>query len=175
MSTVDDDVLMGTRTRGTVRQTAMEVPVPSAHPARISGALVGTLIGFGGEGQIPLVLYPGQPGSAAITAASTVDLHATHIGRQVALMFDERDPRRPIIMGLLRVPGAWPLPKQPGLVEVDADGERLVVRASEQLVLQCGKASITLTKAGKVLIRGTYVASNSSGVNRIKGGTVQIN
>ena len=28
---------------------------------------------------------------------------------------------------------------------------------------------------GKVLIRGTYLLSRSSGVNRIKGGSVQIN
>jgi hypothetical protein len=42
-------------------------------------------------------------------------------------------------------------------------------------VLRCGQASVTLTKAGKVLIRGTYVSSRSSGVNRIKGGSVQLN
>ena len=41
--------------------------------------------------------------------------------------------------------------------------------------LRCGKASITLTRAGKVLIRGAYLLSRSSGVNRIKGGSVQIN
>jgi hypothetical protein len=34
---------------------------------------------------------------------------------------------------------------------------------------------LTLTHAGKVLIRGAYVLSRSSGVNRIKGGSVQIN
>ena len=42
-------------------------------------------------------------------------------------------------------------------------------------VLVRGKASITLTREGKVLIRGTYLSSRSSGVNRIKGGSVQIN
>jgi hypothetical protein len=47
--------------------------------------------------------------------------------------------------------------------------------APEQLVLRCGKASITLTKAGKVLIEGSYVSSKSTGVNRIKGGSVQLN
>ena len=30
-------------------------------------------------------------------------------------------------------------------------------------------------RAGKVLIRGAYLLSRSSGVNRIKGGSVQIN
>jgi hypothetical protein len=49
------------------------------------------------------------------------------------------------------------------------------VHAKEQVVLKCGKASITLTKAGKVLIQGSYVLSRSSGINRVKGGSVQIN
>ena len=55
------------------------------------------------------------------------------------------------------------------------DGERLVVAAKEQLVLRCGKAKITLTQAGKVLIEGTYVSTRATGVNRVKGGVVQIN
>jgi hypothetical protein len=47
--------------------------------------------------------------------------------------------------------------------------------AREQLVLRCGAASITLTRDGKVLIQGAYVSHRSSGVMRIKGGSVQIN
>jgi uncharacterized protein (DUF2345 family) len=58
---------------------------------------------------------------------------------------------------------------------VDADDERLVVTAKRQLVLRCGEASITLTRDGKVLVRGRYVSNRSTGVMRIKGGSVQIN
>ena len=43
------------------------------------------------------------------------------------------------------------------------------------MVLRCGKASITLTQAGKILLDGTYVVSRSSGANRIKGASVQLN
>jgi hypothetical protein len=139
------------------------------------GVVTGVLIGFKDEGRTPLVLFPGQPGTAAIGAATVVDVHGSHIGHQVALMFERCDPRRPIIMGLLRGAQAWPVAEQPATVEVDADGERLLVTAKEQLVLRCGKASITLTKAGKVLIQGAYVSNRSSGVLRIKGGSVQIN
>jgi len=142
---------------------------------RIDGVLTGTLIGFRDNGQTPLVLYPGQQGPAAVPAATVIDVHAAHIGRQAALAFEGGDPRRPVIMGLLRVPQAWPLPEQPGSVTVDADGERLVVTAQEQLVLRCGKASITLTRDGKIIIQGAYLSSRSSGVVRIKGGSVQIN
>jgi hypothetical protein len=78
-------------------------------------------------------------------------------------------------MGVLREGAGWPLEQKPDQVEVDADGKRMIVSAREELVLRCGKASITLTKAGKVLIKGSYLLSRSSGVNRIKGGSVQLN
>jgi hypothetical protein len=141
----------------------------------LHGVVTGALIGFKDEGQTPLVLYAGQPGTAAVAAAAVLDLHGAHVGRSVVLMFENGDPHRPIIMGVLRSARAWPLPEQPATVEVDVDGERMVVTAKEQLVLRCGKASITLTKAGKVLIHGAYVSNRSSGVMRIKGGSVQIN
>jgi hypothetical protein len=96
------------------------------------------------------------------------------VGRQVVLVFDENDPARPIIVGMIR-----DAPKSAeehiGRVEVDVDGERTIVTAKDRLVLRCGKASITLTNSGKVLIEGAYVSTRSSGVNRIKGGSVQIN
>lgn len=143
-------------------------------PARIDGVLTGLLIGFKESGAVPLVMFPGQPQSAAVPARTTVDLHGAHIGRQVVLMFDGGDPLRPIVMGAIRGESTA-LAQQPGQVEVDVDGERLLVTAKDQLVLRCGKASITLTKNGKVLIQGAYVSSRSTGVNRIKGGSVQLN
>jgi hypothetical protein len=122
-----------------------------------------------------LVIYPGQPGTAALRARTVTDLHGAHIGRPVVLMFEGGDPSRPIVMGVIRGADGWLLTDVPAQVEVDADGERMVVTAKEQLVLRCGKASITLTRAGKVLIQGNYVSSRSTGVNRIKGGSVQLN
>jgi hypothetical protein len=153
--------------------TDSAAPAPAA-PSRIDGVLTGVLIGFRESGAVPLVIFPGQPHSAAVAARTTVDLHGAHIGRQVVLMFDGGDPLRPIVMGCIRGEGTA-LEQQPGQVEVDVDGERLLVSAKEQLVLRCGQASITLTKAGKVLIQGAYVSSRSTGVNRIKGGSVQLN
>jgi hypothetical protein len=65
-------------------------------------------------------------------------------------------------------------PSEP-FIEVQRDGEQLTLTAQREIVLRCGNASITLTRAGKILIQGTYLLSRSSGVNRIKGGSVQIN
>lgn len=137
--------------------------------------VVGTLIGMMNEGRTALVLFSGQEGTAGVPARSVIDLHASHIGSEVVLVFEGGVLGKPIIMGVLRSGNGWPAGDRPGQVEADVDGERLIVSAREQLVLRCGKASITLTKAGKVLIQGTYMLSRSSGVNLIKGGAVQIN
>jgi len=147
-------------------------PTAAAATMVAGGVTIGMLIGF--KDAQPLVIYSGQPSTAAIEARATLDLHGAHIGREVVLVFENADPVRPIVLGCLQRE-APALLEQPGNVEVEADGERLVVTAKEQLVLRCGQASITLTKAGKVIIRGEYLLSRSSGVNRIKGGSVQLN
>lgn len=136
--------------------------------------VVGQLVAIAEEGAVPLVTYPGREGLAALRARSVVDLHGVHIGKSVVLCFENGDTLLPIVMGVLRQ-GTPETLQAPGNVQVEADGERMIVSASQQLVLQCGKASITLTQAGKVLIQGSYVSSRSTGVNRIKGGSVQLN
>ena len=82
---------------------------------------------------------------------------------------------RPIVTGWIRVPADSPMLEQPSHVTLEADGRRLTVTASDQLVLKCGKASITLTAAGKVLIQGSYVSQRSSGLMKINGGSIQLN
>ncbi len=142
---------------------------------RIAGVLIGELLALGDDGATAFVRYQAQSGAGAIAARSAVDLHRSHIGAAVVLMFEQGDPARPIVMGALRGRDGWPAASAPDNVEVDADGRRLVVKAGDQLVLRCGQASITLTKAGKVLIDGTYVCSRASGTNRVKGASIQMN
>jgi hypothetical protein len=153
---------------------AADSPVEKA-TGRLHGAVVGVLIGFQDEGRTPLVIFPGQSSETAVAARATQDVHGAHIGREVVLLFEEADPKRPIIVGVMQRAAGWPLAAEPGSVEVEADGARVIVSAKDQLVLRCGKATITLTSEGKVLIQGTYVSNRSSGVMRIKGGSVQLN
>jgi hypothetical protein len=140
-----------------------------------SSALVGELIGLTDNGLTPLVMYAGQTGRAAVAARSVIDLYGAHVGRKVVLVFDGCDPGKPIVVGVLRDSGRPLLEQGPGQIEVDADGRRLVVTAEQSLVLRCGAASVTLTKEGKILLQGSYVSSYSTGVNRVRGGSVQIN
>jgi Domain of unknown function (DUF6484) len=152
----------------------VDVPASQANTGvALPGVLIGELLALADQGNTALVRWPGH--STTERAKTTVDLQGMHIGHSVVLVFANEDPTQPIVMGVLRGAAGWPMAHQPAQIDVDADGQRLVVNAKEQLVLRCGKASITLTKAGKVLVEGSYVLSRSTGVNRIKGGSVQLN
>jgi hypothetical protein len=135
---------------------------------KIDGVVIGRLAGLSDSGK-PLVDHALNTRNKPLSARTTVTLDKNKVGREVALMFEDGDPRKPIIMGLIHQPEDL----QPVVAEVD--GERKTLTARKEIVLRCGKASITLTRAGKIIIRGTYLLNRSSGVNRIKGGSVQIN
>ncbi|HLK93638.1 MAG TPA: hypothetical protein VKZ18_27350 [Polyangia bacterium] len=66
-------------------------------------------------------------------------------------------------------------PDNPLVFEADVDGARVRITARDEVVIECGQASITLRRNGRVVIRGTFVETVSSGTNRIKGGQVRVN
>ncbi|MBK8255877.1 MAG: hypothetical protein IPK82_24820 [Polyangiaceae bacterium] len=140
-------------------------PPPLA--SRIEGIVLGRVASVEGAGDAH-VTFPGAP-EEGFAARSMTPLTAEDAGREVALMFEAGDPRRPLIMGKMVSP------LKASETEAVADGRRVEITAEEEIVLRCGESSITLTRAGKVIIRGSYVLSRSSGVNRITGGAVEIN
>jgi hypothetical protein len=150
-------------------------PERPAALGRIIGVVIGELLALHGDDRAPLVRFSGQPGTAALVARRSIDLSGQHIGHEIVLMFENGDPLRPIVIGLLRGQSDTSGLGESAQVDVDADGERMIVSVKEELVLRCGKASITLTKSGKVLIEGTSVLSRATGTNRIKGGSIQLN
>jgi hypothetical protein len=148
---------------------------------KFGGAITGTLVGLSPDG-IPLVDFPGNPAAAHLNARSCVEVGISDVGKEVVLLFDDGDGLKPIVIGTIQpsihVPAKEheikldsPLDK----ATVEIDGKTIELAATEKLTLRCGAASITLTRDGKVLVRGTYLQSRSSGVNRIQGGSVQIN
>lgn len=142
-------------------------------PARIDGVVVGTLAALGPAGEV-LVDFPGNPSPEPAAARAMAALGPDHVGRPIALLFEGGDPQKPVVMGLMHT-AVGPAPAPKPVVEADGDGERLVFEADKEIVLRCGDASITLTRAGKILIKGAHLLSRSSGVNRIQGGAVEIN
>jgi hypothetical protein len=61
------------------------------------------------------------------------------------------------------------------VIDANIDGRRVRIVAQDEIVLECGQASITLRRNGRIIVRGTYVETHSEGTNRIKGGQVRIN
>ena len=150
---------------------------PVSEVPAVAAAATAILHGFDLAGQ-PLVT--GLPGIVheTVVARATVPVASGHIGKAMVVVFERGDVRLPIIIGVIESPAAVAgLREQrtPESVLVEADTTRLVLKAEREIVLQCGDASITLTRAGKVIIRGTYVLSRSSGYNKIKGAAVDIN
>lgn len=137
----------------------------------LNGAIIGVVTGF--EDNQPRVTFPDCLDERGTPARTTERIDISDIGREVVLMFENGNPHRPIVIGKMQPPSTTD--KSHPKVSVVLDGERLLLQADREIVFKCGKASITLTRAGKILIRGAYLLSRSSGVNRIKGGSVQIN
>lgn len=138
------------------------------------------------ESGVVLVDFTGNhsgPIATRTTTSSRVETlrKGNPVGREVLLAFENNDPRFPIIIDTM-----YSLIEEiaePATVtfneeepqEVSVDGKSISFEAEKEIVLKCGRASITLTKAGKILIKGDYVLSHSSGENRIRGGSVSVN
>lgn len=149
-----------------------------------AGVQIGKVTGIDASGQI-LIEYPGNVQghlTARLTSSAKEKLRqVTPVGRDVLLAFDNNDPGCPVIIDTLYSLLDEIADQSNSALEVQApeevtvDRKRVIFDAEEEIVLRCGEASITLTCAGKVLIKGSYLISRSSGANRIKGGSVQIN
>jgi hypothetical protein len=139
------------------------------------GVVIGLLMGFDQAGA-PLVVYPGNPKDQAVPARTTARFAPPDVGCAVALLFEDGELTRPLVIGRILHPerdSDTAPPRVP--LQAQIDGERVELTAAQDIVLRCGKASITLTRAGKILLRGAYIFSRSTGVNKIKGGSVQLN
>jgi hypothetical protein len=151
-----------------VRSVDVQVSLPGVVTARLHG--------FDLDDRLLLTGLPGLR-HEIVPARTTISVLRQQVGSDVAVLFENGDVRQPIVVGVLRDSrGALPAADVPqSLVSAQVDGQKVVLTAEREIVLRCGAASITLTRAGKVLIKGTYVLSRSSGYNKIKGAAVDIN
>lgn len=161
-------------------------PVPPRPLERIVEPRVGWVVGVTEEGSA-LVDFPGNV-SGPLPARSSVTLPPEGLARAAAdrqgaiLLFEKGDPSLPLLVGLLQTPSNTPLidaalersledvPK-----EARVDGRRVVIEGRDEVVLRCGKATLTLCRDGQVLLRGVNIRTEAEEVQRIKGGKVQIN
>jgi hypothetical protein len=152
---------------------------------QIEGVRVGKITRVDEGGQV-FVDFPGNirgPISARFTSSVKLPFlrRAADAGQEVLLAFEDSDRERPIIVDTLfslleensESSGVALEAEKPE--DVFVDGKRVFFDAREEIVLRCGKASITLRTDGKIILKGTYLLSRSSGINKIKGGAVHIN
>jgi Domain of unknown function (DUF6484) len=152
---------------------------------QIQGIRVGKIVKIDERGQVFIDYADNQQGPIVARFTRSVDIESLRYAEnnhvKILLAFENNDPKLPIIVDMISSLIDNIADDNNAPIEIEkpddifVDGKRVTFDAKEEIVLRCGKASITLTKAGKVLIRGAYLLSRSSGVNRIKGGSVQLN
>jgi len=137
---------------------------PAVHTPR-HGSHSSVITDFDAKGQ-PMVDVDGH----AVVARATVAVGRADRGREVMVTFLEGDIERPVITGLFVAP-AGPA----GQRHMKFNAAELDFEASAKLTFQCGKSSITLHRDGKIVLRGEHLVSRASGVNRIRGGSIELN
>lgn len=137
-------------------------------------AVLGTVVDAA-PGRDPMVEFEGVDGEVLRRPAlSTVAVDHHAVGHPVVLMFVGGNLDCPVITGRIE-PGRASPTKVTRTQSLMIDGRELVLEADSSLTLRCGKSSITLTRDGRIVVRGTNVVSRASGVNRIRGGTIKLN
>jgi len=108
----------------------------------------------------------------ALSGDDVSRLRSCQPGAQLLLVFEDGYSATPIVVGCVtdRLPSQDPHRK-----EVVIDGKEVTIDGREQIVLRCGKSSISLGKNGKIILKGIDVVSRAIRGNRIRGGTVKIN
>jgi hypothetical protein len=153
----------------TMRVAAVAIPPENLslpEPSRAASVITATLLGFAADRGIRVLLPGDQTGVPALSAISLSD---DDVGGCVLLAFGLRPGDLPVITGR-----CGPDPGR-AAIRTGIDGDRVVIQASREIELRCGDSSIVLTRAGKVLIRGSFVLTHSRGMNRIRGASVHIN
>lgn len=157
-----------------------QFPELSNTSQQISGLVVATVQGVNPEDR-PLVQWLGgvEPCVAQTVWMEHEQDWLACVGKRVIIGFENGQATHPILLGLLDRP-ALPdeetkrQPVEAEMIEAEMP-ETLRIESERELVLECGKAKISLRADGRIIILGGYVVSRSTGVNKIKGGSVQIN
>lgn len=166
-----------------LKKMLKEENVFEPHREYISGMLMGRIVKINEEGQV-LINYGNSADITAARLTSSVQeklAKGNPEGREVLLAFENNNPLRPIIIDTIyniidEIAEHSTAVNNAGTAQKEIIScARIELDAGEQIVLQCGKASITLTRAGKILIKGEYVLSSAKGSNKIKGGSIQLN
>ena len=140
---------------------------------------VGRLVELNAQGEAR-VDFPGNPlgpieARWAIGSEPRV-LEEIRVNASVLLALENGDPTLPIIVGIVRSTlSARECQIDAEQRSVTVAGKTITFDATNEIVLRCGKSSVTLRSDGKVVVKGTDIVNRSSGVHKIRSGVVKIN
>jgi hypothetical protein len=142
---------------------------------------VGTIVKISPEGRL-VIDYDGNrfgPLEARCVRRESL-CDAYQAGYTVLLVFENQDPFRPIVVGVLS-DICFPDPQAAEFrADLDPrnatiDGNRIRLRAHEEILLECGQSSLLLRSDGKVIVKGVEIVSRASRTNKVRGACVKIN
>lgn len=150
-------------------------------PQRTAELTVGTIANVD-RNQCVWVDYDDNPYGIPLVAICAASVTMADVGRDVVLAFAQGDPGQPILLGLLRrnliknqtEPGAS-VHAVELIRETGNETPHVHLEAAEAVTLKCGQASLTLNRDGRVIVRGTNVATYADGTLRLRGAVVELN
>ncbi|GAC19415.1 DUF6484 domain-containing protein [Paraglaciecola arctica] len=143
-----------------------------------SDLIIGQFIGLD-EQQRPLITSPCHIKPVVAQAIVTIKDDPLLLSGNNVILFMGGDI--PIIMGFISDTLDPEHQSSSGLLgdvltsSLHVDGKKIILQAQNEVVLKCGKSSLSLSRNGKVTIKGTNITTRSSGANKIKGANVQVN
>lgn len=134
---------------------------------RLNGVVIGLLLGF--RDGVPLVVFPSNAEDHAVPARSLAPLSFADTGAEVALLFEDGDLSRPLIVGRIVELAHRDAP------QVVRDGETVRITAGQRIELRVGRSAIIMDRDGRIIIRGQNLISHAARSNRIRGGSIDLN
>ena len=152
-------------------------------PASDPGAIcVGRIIEVTADGRV-MVDFPENRGrrpveSRFVSLGSSPFDNKSLVGTPVLIVFEDANPRLPIILGPVfertsdasQALGGRAIAKQS-----EPDGGSAILEAREEVLLRCGESSLSMRKDGRIVLKGRTIVSRASRTNKIRGASVTIN
>lgn len=151
-------------------------PVPLSPQRALSEVALALIQAVNSQGEVLLDLdLDGTTTAVWASVAGAID--ESSIGRTAVVMFIAGEWARPLVIGLVHSGDAAQAraAAEAAPPAAAAPEKRVVVEAGDALTLKCGKASLTMQKNGRMILRGTDIASYASGTQRINGAIVEVN
>lgn len=177
------------------RSTKLTSNVGGYDRSRI-GATIGHVVAVDAAAHVWVDYAGNELGPLRARRTGSVDnpalCRAQQRGSMVVLVFEDGDPRLPLILAISESSKSTaagdlePLPSalkqtmatvtgESRTLSASAPPETLSLQAAKCLELRCGDASITLRADGSIKLRGVTIASLARRLCRIRAGTVSIN